>query len=165
MRLTGAALLTAAGLLAGMAAAGALRARAEEWAELCRMLTLMEFELERFCTPMPELFERLGEQTQGKTRSFCLKMREGLDSLGEREFSEIWAQQAQIFLPAERELLLPLGHVLGRYGAAEQTRAVAACRENAKCARNEAAEAVREKGRLWTGLAAAGGAALAVLLL
>ena len=165
MRLTGAALLTAAGLLSGLLAARALRARALRRGELCRMLELMAFQLGRFHTPMPALFDTLAFQTEGAGACLCRRMTEGMTCLGERDFAGIWAD-ALAFLPArERDILRPLGPVLGRYGTQEQLRAVETCRQDMEEARREAATAAREKGRMYVGLSAAGGAALSVLLL
>ena len=165
MRLTGAALLTAAGLLAGLLAADRLRNRAELRAELCRMLDLMEFELGRFHTPLPTLFDTLARQMEGDTAKLCCRMREGLAHLGEQDLAWIWADALDVLPGDERKLLLPLGQVLGRYGAEEQLRAIAACCQAMERARDEAQTALRDKGRVYVGLSAAGAAALAVLLL
>ncbi len=164
-RLLGALLVTAAGLLAGLLAAGGLRERAERLAELGRMLELMEFELSRFSTPLPTLFERLAGQLAGDAGALCRRMRDGLQELGSRTLADIWAAALEALPPAERRMLLPLGQVLGRYGAEEQRMALAVCRESVARAAAEARTAQREKGRMLVGVSAAGAAALAVLLI
>lgn len=165
MRLMGAAILTAAGFLAGLAAADGLRRRQALRDELGRMLTLLGFELARFRTPLPAVFEKLSEQLAGQTAELCRRVRDGLDQLGSRELDEIW-RDALAPLPAEeRRILTPLGQVLGRYGAEEQLAAVDACRKEMERARDEAADALRERGRMYIGVGAAGAAALAVLLM
>ncbi len=165
MRLTGAALLTAAGLLAGLMALQALRAQAVRRSELCRMLALMEFELARFHTPLPALFKTLAEQAEGAGAALGRRMETGLESLGEREFAGIWDDAVRPLPGRERAILLPLGHVLGRYGTEEQLRAVAVCLRDMEQARDEAGAAVRDKGRIYIGLSAASGAVAAVLLM
>ena len=65
----------------------------------------------------------------------------------------------------ERDILLPLGQVLGRYGAQEQMRALTLCRRDMERARDEARARVRERGSVYAGLSAAAGAICAVLLL
>ena len=165
MKLLGAMLLTAAGLLAGLAAAGELRSRAARREELARMLERMEFELGRFATPLPALFERLSGQLSGDARLLCGHMSAALADLGGRTAEELWTE-AVAFLPGpEREALLPLGQVLGRYGAEEQLAALAACRARMLEAAEDARRDLRERGRMAVGIGAAGAAALAVLLL
>ena len=163
MRLTGAALVAAAGLLAGLMQAGRLRDRARRREELCRMLDMLEFELERFRTPLPALFKKLAEQMEGDAGLFCGQVAEGLGA--RQDLASIW-KDALRALPAEdRRILAPLGGILGRYGAEEQLRALAAAARDMERARDEARDEAREKGRLWVGLSAAGAAALAVLLI
>lgn len=165
MRLMGAGLLEAAGLLAGLMAAGRLRERAAERAELCRMLALLRFELARFRTPLPGLFAHLGEETRGRAGALCRQVAAGLAGPERRELAALWAQAIEGLEPAERKALAPLGPVLGRYGAEEQLLAVDGCLAAMERARDEAAAALRERGRMTVGLAAAGAALAAVLLL
>ena len=120
MRLAGAALLTAAGMLAGLLQEERLRDRAERRESLCRVLDMMEFELERFRTPLPALFEKLSEQMDGDAGAFCEKVAEGLRKRQERDMAGIWRSALQTLPASERKLLASLGGVLGRYGAEEQ---------------------------------------------
>ena len=165
MRLTGAALLTAAGVLAGLLCEGELRARAARLESLCRMLERMAFELGRFCTPLPALFDRLAGQLDGEAAALCGRVRRGLEQLGERDMAGIWTGALAPLPAGERRLLLPLGQVLGRYGAEQQLQAIESCRADLERLRDEARTACREKGRVYVGVSAAGAAALAVLLL
>ena len=165
MRLTGAALVTAAGLLAGLGVAERMRARAELLAELCRMLDMMEYELGRFRTPMPELFEKLAGLAEGRTGRFCAAGAEGLTHIGQRDMAQIWQDALEELPRPAGDLMRPLGPVLGRYGAEEQLRAVEGCCQAMERARDEARCQLRERGRVAVGVAAAGAAAVAVLLL
>ncbi len=165
MRLTGAALLTGAGLMAGLLAAGQLRDRLRLREELCRMLEMTVFELDRFRTPLPDMYGRLAQRLDGEAGRLCAAMAAGLESLGERDVAAVWAEALRSLPERERRILLPLGQVLGRYGAAELGAAAAACREDMERARDEAGAELRDKGRIYVGLSAAGAAAVAVLLL
>ena len=165
MRLTGAALVTAAGLLIGLLQARRLRDRAERRAELCRMLDGMEFELARFRTPMPALFALLSERLAGDAAALCRDIADGFAAGDGRDMAALWADGIGTLPGPERRILASLGPVLGRYGAEEQLRALESCARDMERARDEAREELRERGRLWVGLSAAGGAALAVLLL
>ncbi len=165
MRLIGAALITAAGAMAGLEWVRRTRERAELLEQLCRMLETMEFELDRFHTPMPALFERLRGQATGRTGRFCAAVSEGLAHLGQRDMAQIW-DQALALLPRQAgEMLRPLGPVLGRYGAEEQVSAAAGCRRALALAGERARRDLAERSRMAVGLGAAGAAAVAVLLL
>ena len=165
MRLIGALFITAAGLLAGLTVAGSLRAAVARRDSLCRMLELLEFELGRFHTPLPEVFADLAERTDGAGESLCRRMIVGLDSLGEQALGTIWTDALGELPVRERDVLQPLGQVLGRYGAQEQLQALALCRRDMEQARDEARAKVRERGSVYAGLSAAAGAICAVLLL
>lgn len=151
--------------MAGLAGAKRLRRTVLRREELCRMLSMMEFELMRFKTPMPELFAALETELCGETAAICKTVGAGFSQLGERDFSALWAEALAVLPEKERRILRPLGSVLGRYGAEEQTRAVARCRREMELSRDEATAQAREKGRVYIALSAAGGAMLSVLLL
>ena len=165
MRVIGGLLLTAAGLLAGLLQAAHLRETARRREELCRMLDMMEFELERFRTPLPALFGKLREQMAGDAGDFCRTVSAGFEAGEGYDLAGIWERALKVLPPPERGILRPLGAVLGRYGTEEQLRALAVCARDMERARDEARDEAREKGRLCVGLSAAGAAAMAVLLM
>lgn len=165
MRLTGACLLTAAGLLMGLLAADGLRQRVRLLESLGRLLEGMAFELERFKTPLPALFTQLAAQLEGEAALVCLRMAAGLSQPERRPFAELWGAALDTLPARERRLLLPLGTVLGRYGAEEQLRALTGVQAAVERAGDEARRALEKKGRVYVGVSAAGAAALAVLLL
>lgn len=165
MSIAGAILVTAAGLLAGLLAADRLRACARRREGLCHMLSLIEFELSRFRTPLPALFAGLSQTLSGACGALCRQVAEGLAEPEGRSFSDVWAAETARLAPREREILGPLGQVLGRYGAEEQLAAVGLCRRDMERALEEARAAVGEKGRIYIGLSTAGGLMLAVLLM
>lgn len=129
------------------------------------MLSMMEFELARFKTPLPELFTVLETELDREAAALCRGVGAGLSRLGERDFSALWAEGLSALPEEEERILRSLGSVLGRYGAEEQTRAVELCRRKMELARDEARMQAREKGRVYIALSAAGGAMLSVLLL
>ncbi len=165
MRLTGAALVTAAGALAGLLWVQRMRERAELLAELVRMLDMVEYELGRFRTPLPELFGKLAGQMEGRTSLFCAAVAEGLAHPGERDMAGLWREALELLPREAAGPLRPLGPVLGRYGAEELVRAAAGCGQAMERVRDQARRELRERGRVAVGLSAAGAAALAVLLL
>ena len=149
MRLTGAAVLVLAGLLAG----------------LSRMLDMLEFELERFKTTLPALFGMLAGQLEGEAGALCRRTAESLTAPDRRPMADIWADATAPLPEAERAILAPLGHVLGRYGADEQRRALESARAAMERAESEAGLALQRNGRMYVGVPAAAAAVLAVLLL
>lgn len=165
MRLMGAALLSLAGLLLGLGAVRELRADIRRREELCRMLEGMAFELERFHTPLPELFDILSRQTGGAAHILCRNIREGVSELGRVRFSEIWSQGLEALPTVEREILCPLGSVLGRYGTEQILPALENCRREMERAKAAAGTRAEENGRVYIGLCTAGGLMLAVVLL
>lgn len=164
MRLAGAALLAAAGLLCGLTAAGRLRARQRRCEALCQMMALMGYELERFHTPLPELFLSLGARLTGAPGLLCRKLAAGLGKEDAR-FSDLWARAIEGLPPREREILAPLGQVLGRYGTQEQQAAVAECLRRMREQNDALRDAAAQRGRVYVGVCAAGGLMLAVLLI
>ncbi len=164
MKLLGGLLLTAAGLLSGLLAAGSLSQRLSQCRALCQMLRLMAFSLERFLTPLPELFSDLSGRLPGRAGQLCREVSQGLENTGQGFFL-IW-QEAVAPLPTrEQEILLPLGHVLGQYGAEEQIGAVSAGLREMTALCDELDAGAREKSRVYIGLCTAGGLMLAVLLI
>ena len=77
----------------------------------------------------------------------------------------MWSDALALLPPPERETLAPLGAVLGRYGVQELLQAIAACRIELEQKRDETQRQMREKGRMYVGIGAAGAAVVAVLML
>ena len=163
MTIIGGALLAAAGLWAGLYTAGTMREQARQARRLFRMTELMRFELERFLTPLPELFESLAERTEGAASDLCGRTASALRADGAR-FREAWAYACGVLRPAEREILLPLGEILGRYGAAEQTSALDAVEAELRLYSDGLQASLRDKCRICVGLLTAAGLLSAVLL-
>lgn len=165
MRFLGAALLTAAFTLTGVAGAGRLKTRAKDLEELALTMELLGFELGCFQAPMPELSRRLAATAPARGAALFSR----LAALGELRpdlcFSEHWALALRELEAPERSCLLPLGNVLGRYEAADQKAAAEACRCRLESLAGQAKEKHGRSGRVYIGLAACLGAAVSVMLL
>lgn len=164
MKLFGALLLTAAGLCFGILASRRSYARLELCRSLCQMLRLISFQLERFLTPLPELFAALSEQVSGGAGALCAVVAAALEDSG-TSFADLWVGALETLPAREQEILLPLGHVLGRYAAAEQVAAVTAALDGMTALEDSLSKQLGEKSRVYIGLSTAGGAMLAVLLM
>lgn len=163
MNAIGAVLLAAAGLMAGLYGAQILRRQERRARQLCRLLELMQFELERFKTPLPELFSSLADRTDEAASELCRRAFSAMQAEDIR-FHTAWAFACRALSGHEREIVLPLGEVLGRYGEKEQAAALAAALAQMSRYGEELKTSLREKCRLCVGLSAAGGLLAAVLL-
>ena len=162
MRLFGCGLLAGAGIWSGLLAAGRVTEAVNRCGEWRRMLELMSFELERFRTPLPELFASLPERLEGEPAALCRRVAAGLAA--GTGFRNVW-QEAVSDLPVrERDALRPLGEVLGRFGAEEQAAAIAAAEVQMNALWRERQSASRDRRRICFGVMSAGGILLAVLL-
>lgn len=165
MRFLGAGLLVLAGLLMGLQKAAALQRDVERRAAFCRMLEGLSYELGRFRTPLPEAFSALSGQCAGEARALCAVVRDGFFRSSPGAFSDIWAGGLAAVPPAEREILVPLGNVLGRYGTEEQLSALDHCRRDMEELLAQGQTRLREQGRVSVGLWTAAGLMTAVVLI
>jgi stage III sporulation protein AB len=163
MKGLGAVLVTLAGLLMGQMARRGLRERAERRQSLCQMLDMLALELGRFQRPLPALFQGLGERLTGPAGPLCAQIGEAL-SKG-TVFPAAWELLLGALEAREREILAPLGQVLGQYGAQEQLDLAAQCREEMAQALVQAQGELGQRGRIYMGLSAVGGLMLAILLM
>lgn len=165
MRWLGALLLTAACALGGLTQARRLARRAGGLGELAFALELLSFELERFRAPMPELAERLARTAPGEGGALFERLSGAMEADGDECFAGLWARALEPLPGPEREILLALGGILGRYGAEEELQAAAGCRARLRELEREAKEAYRRSGKLYIGLGISAGAMVSVLLL
>lgn len=165
VRLLGALLVTLAGLGAGGEAARRMKRRGQSLEELAFALGLLAFELESFCRPLPELCCRLSGETKGAAGTLFAGLCRAMAADKNAGFSACWQEALAPLGAAERELLLPLGSVLGRYGADEQRQALLLCRRRLEEMAAEARETYRRSGRVCVGLGAALGAGLSLMML
>lgn len=163
MKAAGAVFLSLAGILCGMAARAELAGSVKRCGELCRMLELLAFEIGCFRTPIPDFFRKYADTFEAETGLFCRGMQKALS--GGESVLHCWMEQTECFPPKEREMLCPLGNILGEYGAEEQVAAVEAVRHRLTALRDEKIRNLREQGRIRMGLCSAVGLMLAVLLL
>lgn len=169
MRLWGAALILTACLGAGLLRTASVRRRMETLRGLCGALELAEGELETRLTPLPELVRLLAGRSSGQTGDFFRLLDASFGFLGAEDFAALWSRAAATALTAlssaDREELVRLGQVLGRFELDRQLAALEAC---VRALRGELEAArVRYPGdrRLSLGLGAAAGALLIVVLM
>lgn len=165
MEWLGALMVAGAGVLAGLLGAGELEKTVRRREELCWFLDRLSGELEGFCRPLPELFGHLGAVCTGKSGELCRRVAECLAAPERDAFETVWHRSLEHCPRRERQILLPLGSVLGRSAVETQLPAIALCRREMERALSEAREKRRDMSRVYIGLGTAGGVMLAVLLI
>ena len=168
IRLLGAALLLLGGLALGLTPvwelsrrAGALRA----WGEA---LLLLEGELSFSLPAMPQLLEVLRTKAPPPAGETFAQVGKGLEHLGEKPFSQIWAQAVTEHSGLQGEDLAPLlglGEALGRYDREERSRVLASARERLSRREEECRAQFGNKGRAYGILGLALGAFAIIFLL
>ncbi len=169
LKLLGALLLVGGGGWMGWSAAGELKRRVralEAWRDA---LALLQNELSFRLSAMPELMERLSHSCREPARGAFLRLKAGLDKLGERSFEELWDAaldaQAGGLSPEDADALRPLGSLLGRYGWEDQCRGLEQTRKTLKERIKQAREDLRRKGRAYGALGLALGAFVTIVLI
>ena len=163
MNAVGALFLIGAGLLAGILGVKSIRLRADRARKLVNLVELIRFEIERFKTPLPALFSELSGRTDGISAELCGRVFLAMQQ-EDVIFREAWSFACAILTEPERRILLPLGSVLGRYGAGEQTAALDSALSEMRRYSQRLGDGIREETRLWLGLSVACGLMAAVLL-
>ena len=167
-RLLGAVLVAAGAAWLGFRAAAALSLRAGALEEMAQGLALLEQELELDGPPLPQLMDRLAEETRGPARALFRDCRQALDRLELEPFSQAWEGLVRARGELGREgqaALLPLGETLGRCGCEEQRRAAARVRTRRTELARRTEEERRRQGKVYQVLGLSGGAFLFILLL
>lgn len=169
LKLLGAVLLTGGGLTLGLKAVGGLVRRAEALSAFSAALGLLEGELALRSPPMPDLLDILARQAKPPAAEFFDVCGRGLAGLGESSFREIWARALESLEGAldreDRDILLELGPVLGRYDGEEQRRAVSGVRQRLAGQEKLVRDKLRREGRAYGTLGLTLGLFLTILLL
>lgn len=165
MKLLGGALVVLSGFLMGLQTVERLRSDVKRRSALCGMLEGLSYELGRFRTPLPDAFSALCAQSEGAALHLCRSVSEALSQPEPAVFSKAWARALDGVPGREREILSPLGSVLGRYGTEEQLSALERCRRDMERLLTEGRDRLRERGRVCVGLWAAVGLMAAVVLI
>lgn len=170
VKILGAVMVIAACTLLGLSKSAALRARVRNLNAIVAALELMRGEVCVKKASLPEIAEALAETGPKETREFFARLGRSMKRLGEKTFSEIWMEtvesSVELGLQEEEVTTLDLlGLSLGRYDVTEQGGAITGCAERMRGYAVKAAEESSREGRLWTGLGAAGGLIIAILLI
>ncbi len=169
LKIVGAALLLAGGAGFGWSAVKRLERRVNTLRSLTQALELMERELDFRLPPMKVLIGETARRSAEPASGFLRACVERMDELEGQPLSGLWQQAALEALPAlkpcDREALMSVGAVLGRYDAESQRGVLSAARERLTGFLADAVEERRRQGRVYGALGATAGAFLVILLL
>lgn len=145
-----------------------LTARVRALETLKSALELMHRELELRLTPLPQLMRILSMKTPSPAGELFAGCGRALEELDRERFSDAWARlvgQIPELKEEDRQALIPLGQVLGRYDGRGQAAAIEAVGQELEDLRARAQEESSRLGRVYRALGAAGGGFLVILLL
>lgn len=162
----GAALLAAAGILAGIYAAREYARRVREIEAMIAALNRMQAEIELRLTPMEDIFRDLASQ-DSPCASFFTALAGKVSKMCEEPLAALWQRTAGETLQTSnaRDIFAALGPSLGCYDAQQECGAIAYTVERLKRELARAQEENVTQGTLFRRLGAAAGIGLAILFL
>lgn len=170
MKAAGAALIVVGCTLYGLIKAAGLSRQAKCLGAFLESLRFIEAELSSTAPPLPELFERLAQSARPEVRGFYRRLREGMEGIGDKSFSQLWRQSllndGDLCLSAyQRAELERPGTVLGRYDFRELEGALESCLLRLEPELGAANARAKEGLRLYTGLGLVSGIMAATVML
>lgn len=169
IRWLGAILVAGATTAAGLAAVQRLGARVRLLAAFLTALDIMLAELTFNLTPLPELMQLLSRRAAAPVRPFFAHCARLLQRLGEESFLALWQKTVNDmgaeWRAGERDALMDLGAVLGRYDTKGQARALTLAKTRMEALLTRAEGERLRQGRVFGALGAASGLAIVIILI
>lgn len=167
MKLLGAVMIIFGALCTGISYVESRKDLITKLDALASALRQLGAEMENSVSPLQELLEKQGMQSRGTVRLFFSSAADSMESLGEREFCEIWAECARKFIADRQAIreLTELGGILGRYSLERQCKAIEHCAVMLEEYRNRLSLELQQTGRLALGLPVSAGALMIILLM
>lgn len=165
LKVGGAALIAASGVLAGLYAAREFARRVREIEAMIDCLNRMQAEIALRLTPMDEIFKTLASQ-DGPCAVFFDKLAAVLSGETDKALADLWQREAACLRPSKaRDILAALGPSLGCFDAEQECGAIAYTVEQLKTELARAQEENATQGTLFKRLGAAAGVGAAILFL
>lgn len=166
----GSFLLIAASTMLGISKSNALKTKAHILSSLISALEQIKGELITLHMPIAELAQKLSNEAPVEIQPFFCILHKNLNRLGDESFADIWTasvlQSSQLHLTQEEQnTLCLLGLSLGRYELETQETVLNQVITRFTGFYNEARDAARVQGRVYTGLGVAAGLMLSVVLI
>ena len=131
-------------------------------AALCGSLRFISAEIGTRLCPLPELISELAGRG-GAAGNFYERLAEKLDSIGEVDFSALWASSLECL--TSLSAMRALGDVLGRYELNEQLESIDICLDSLSRSMHGLQTQYPERRRLVLGLSAAAGILVLIVLI
>lgn len=160
-------MISAACASIGVTSAVGMKRHIELLAALCGSLRYISAEIGTRLCPLPELIAELAGRG-GAAGEFYTRLAERLDSIGEVDFSALWASSLECLTPLNRDehsALRALGDVLGRYELQEQLESIDICLDSLSRSLRGLQAQYPERRRLVLGLSAAAGILVLIVLI
>ena len=169
MKLFGSMLLLAGCSGAGIILVKRLENRAKILQSMISVLEIMEREMGFRLSTLDEIIDAARRDVSGPVKEFLCRCLTVLNEKCDVLFSEIWSQALNECLPmlnwTDRESMLALGAVLGRYDAESQKQMIEHVRMRLEESLAEAKKECRSHGKVYRTVGATAGALLVILLL
>lgn len=151
----------------GVISAADMKRHIELLTALCGSLRYISAEIGTRLRPLPELIAELADRG-GAAGEFYTRLAEKLDSIGEVDFSALWASSLGCLTTLNRDELSAiraLGDVLGRYELNEQLESIDICLDSLNRSLRDLQAQYPERRRLVLGLSAASGILVLIVLI
>jgi len=169
LKVVGAILVLCAGALIGLHMSHQYASRPRQIRQLIQALQRLETEISYGATPLAEAFHSIARQAAGPVAVLLGAAAEELQSESadtrgalERSAERCWGRTA--LRPAEREIWLHLGSILGVSDRDDQIRHLRLAMSQLKSEEDAAQEDQRRYASMWRSLGLLGGALVAILL-
>ena len=166
MKLIGALMIVLAGAWSGASPVLRLRRRQRVLESLVAAMVLLRAELCSSLTPLPALFEKLAERTEGAVSDFFRRMARDMQSEPLASPLQLMRRHLPVLgqEPRENAVMLELGNALGCYDLESQLRMVDAAQTRLEQAAAYCNKRILGEGRSWGTLGICTGLALAIVL-
>ena len=166
----GAVLIIGATAAIGLSGLWRLGARVRILAALISALEMAKNEICDRMTPLPELLERLSQETDPPVDLLFHRVQRQMEQIGARSFYLIWKgaveESSELELTKQEEKsLIDLGRTLGRYDTEEQRRAFDYILKRLEAYLKRAEEERRSSGKVYAVLGFAVGVFVVIILL
>lgn len=169
LKMMGIILIMGGSIAIGMSANGKLRLRIRVLSALINALDMMYSEISCMLTPTQDILEKLMQCNAEPVRSFFKDCRDNMVRRSDMPFSLIWGRAVKEaeyleLKPQEKQALIDIGGVLGRYEAPEQLKVISHARRNLESHLHVAEKDKLRLGKLYGSLSVVCGLAAIIVL-
>ena len=136
--------------------------------DMISALIIIKGEISIKQTPVPEMLRFLAGATEGSVRQIFENCRSRLSLIGRKTFFEIWSESVSddgTIGAEEREAIIDLGRVLGRYDTETQTASIDRVYSELERIREKVNEKMHKTGKAQAAVCAAAGLIIVIILI